>query len=128
MCESRTACAVRRATDGAGSVCSDGDLYRAVVVAVAVVPVMQASVDQIVEVIAVRHALVPASVVPALAGDGGAGVRVGRVDGDHVLVVVAIVFGVQVPVVQVVDVSVVQDTGVAAVCAVHVRMVGMNGV
>jgi hypothetical protein len=97
-----------------------------VVVAVVAVRVVQAAVDQIIDVVAVRHLLVAAVLVLALTRGRGAGVRVGRADGQYVLVVVALVFGVQTAVVQVIDVAVVLDACVAAVLAVDVLVVVMD--
>ena len=87
------------------------------VVAVVAVLVMQAAVDDVVDVIAVAGI------------DRMAAVRVGFIDAQGVLVVVAVVFMVQVAVVQIIDVAFVFDGSVAAVCAVNVVMmfVGFTG-
>ena len=103
--------------------------HRAVVVAVAVVDVVQAAVDQVVHVVAVRHGFVAAAFAVNMAGTGLHGVAavgVGGVYIEAVFVVVAVVFVVQVAVVDVVDVVAVFDGGVAAAFAVDVLVVGMG--
>ena len=102
------------------------------VVAVVAVLVMQAAVDDVVDVVAVRYGFVAATfaVNVAVAGvNRMAAVRVGFIDAQGVLVVVAVVFMVQVAVVQIIDVAFVLDGSVAAVCAVNVVMmfVGFPG-
>ena len=102
------------------------------VVAVVSVLVMQAAVDDVVDVIAVRYGFMAATfaVNVAVAGvNRMATVRIGFIDAQGVLVVVAVVFMVQVAVVQIIDVAFVLDGSVAAVCAVNVVMmfVGFTG-
>jgi hypothetical protein len=99
-----------------------------VIVAVAVVPMVQPAVDQVIEVVAVRHTLVAAAVVVALADHWSAGIRVDAADGNDVLVVVAIVGAVQMAVVQEADVPLVLDAGVTAVLAVCMLVVGVDRV
>ena len=94
--------------------------------------VMQTAVDDVVNVIAVRYGFVAATfaVNVAVAGvNRMATVRIGFIDAQGVLVVVAVVFMVQVAVVQIIDVTFVFDGSVAAVCAVNVVMmfVGFTG-
>jgi hypothetical protein len=96
-----------------------------VVVAVVAVRVVQPAVDEVIDVVAVRHLFVAALLVLALAGNGGARRRVDGADGDDVFVVVAVVRVVQVAVVQVIDVPVVLDARVPAVVAVDVLVVGV---
>jgi hypothetical protein len=98
-----------------------------VVVAVVAVGVVEAALVEVVEVVAVRHPLVAAAVVLAVAGDRGAPGRVGGAHFQDVLVVMAVVRRVQVAVVEVIDVPVMADAGVAAVLAVDVavRVVGL---
>jgi hypothetical protein len=90
---------------------------------IAVIPVgmMQVSVDQIVDVIAVRHRLVPASrtvhvpaVVPAAPVLRRAPVRIGGRYLDRVLVHVILVHMVEMAVVEIVDVIAVADSGMPA--------------
>ena len=102
------------------------------VVAVVAVLVMQTAVDDVVDVIAVRYSFVATTfaVNVAVAGvNRMAAVRVGFIDAQSMLVVVAVVFMVQVTVVQIIDVAFVFDGSVAAVCAVNVVMmfVGFTG-
>ena len=102
------------------------------VVAVISVLVMQTAVDDVVDVIAVRYGFVAATfaVNVAVAGvNRMAAVRVGFIDAQGMLVAVAVVFMVQVAVVQIIDVAFVFDGSVAAVCAVDVVMmfVGFAG-
>lgn len=105
------------------------------VVAVTDVRVMQVPGDEVVDVIAMRNYLVTATrAVDMALGVTGAAVRrrargrIGRVDLDDALVHVAIVEVVKVPVVEVVDVVTMADGEVAAVGAVDVIVIGMNGV
>ncbi len=112
----------------AGGCCLLGDdLERAVVVAVPVVRMVQVAVHEVVDVIPVRHGLVPTAgavdvtrlmPVAGVLGRALGGVRV--VDGDPVLVAVVAVGMVQVPLVQVVDVTLVTNRDVSAVLAVLV--------
>jgi len=102
----------------------------AVIVAVARVRMMQMTVDEVVDVIAVRHRLVTAAGAVRMGGivgaAGVAGRACGRVRGtncDRVLVVMAVVRGMQVPVVQVVDVTVMAQGGVAAARPVNVVVI-----
>ena len=102
------------------------------VVAVIAVLVMQTAIDDVVDMIAVRYGFVAATfaVNVAVAGvNRMAAVRVGFIDAQGMLVAVAVVFMVQVAVVQIIDVTFVFDGSVAAVCAVNVVMmfVGFTG-
>ena len=94
--------------------------------------VMQTAVDDVVNVIAVRYRFVAATfaVNVAVAGvNRMAAVRVGFIDAQCMLIVVAVVLMVQVAVVQIINVAFVFDGSVAAVCAVDVVMmfVGFAG-
>ena len=102
------------------------------VVAVIAVFVMQTAVDDVVDVVAVRYSFVAATfaVNVAVAGvNRMAAVRIGFIDTQCMLVVVAVVLMVQVAVVQIINVAFVFDGSVAAVCAVDVVMmfVGFAG-
>ena len=98
------------------------------IVAVTVVRVMQPPSDQVVEVIAMRHRLMPAPLamrMRLLAGRRlGVTVRMRGVDRDRVLVDVVLMRVVQVPVVEVVDVIFVPDRGMPATVAVNMRVRG----
>lgn len=93
------------------------------VVAVALVRVVQAPLDQVVDVVAVGDGVVAAAlavdVVSAVEGLVAA-VRMLGIDGEDVLVEVVAVGVVQVTVVEEVDVAVVDDLRVAAAGAVDV--------
>jgi hypothetical protein len=109
--------------------CSSADAHGAVVVAVAAVRVVQVFADEVVVVIAVRHAQVAAArpvhvarVVAPARVRWRARARVGRVDGERVLVDVVAVHVVEVTVVEVVRVPLVFDGRVAAACTVLVRV------
>jgi hypothetical protein len=97
-----------------------------VVVAVVAVRMMQAAVDQEIDVVAVRHLLMAAILVLALAIGWRAGVRVGRTDRQDVLAVMAIVLGVQMAVVQEIDVAIVVDARMPAVFAVDMLVIVMD--
>jgi hypothetical protein len=96
-----------------------------VIVAVVAVAVVQPAIDQVINVIAVRHLLVTALVMIAGAGDRGTRGRIGRVHLDLALVVMLAVFVVQVPVVQKIDVAVVLNPGMPAMFAVDVLVTGV---
>ncbi len=105
------------------------------IVAVAIVRVVEMAIDQIVGVIAMRHGgMAAAGTVDVTGGVAGAAMvrralgRVGRVDRDRVLVDVIAVEVVQVAVVQVVDVASVLDRDVAAAGAVHMIVSRVDGV
>ena len=97
------------------------------VVAVIAVGVVQVVGDQVVDVVAVRHRLMPAfrpvgmpCLVLRTGMFGGAVLGIRLTGLDHVLVHVVLVRVVQVPIVQVVHMSVVAHGGVAAVRTVLV--------
>jgi hypothetical protein len=107
---------------------------RAVIVAVIPVRVMQVSVDQVVDVVSVRHCLVPASrtmqmraVMPAAPVLGRAPVRIGRRHIDAVLVHVILVHVVHMTVVEVVDVIAMANGGMPALGTVLMGVVGVLG-
>ncbi|WP_157991666.1 hypothetical protein [Caldimonas tepidiphila] len=107
------------------------------VVAVIAVRVVQVTVDQIVDMITVRHRLMSTSWAMDVAGlvalttmRGGADIRIGGVDSNYVLVDMVAMRMVQVAVVKVVDMVLVQHRSVAAVGAMLVimmRVIGMIG-
>ena len=96
------------------------------IVAVIAVGVMQPTSDKVVDMTGVRHRLVAASAAMRvrLVARHGLGVAVGmrRVDSDDVLVDVIPVRVVHMAVVEVVDVIVVADRGVAATVAMTMRV------
>lgn len=96
------------------------------------VRVVQVAVDEVVDVVAMRHRLMPATgavLVPRLvslaAMLGRAAIRVLRSHLDGVLVDVVAVHVVQVPVVQVIDMITVPHRSVPAVGAVLMRVIGV---
>jgi hypothetical protein len=111
-----------------------GLIERAVIVAVVAVRMVQVAVDEIVDVVPVRHRLVPASrpvdvpcLVPLAAVLGGAAVGVLLRHLDCMLVDVIGVRVMQVTVVQIVDVVAVTNRRVSARGAMLVRVVGVVG-
>jgi hypothetical protein len=104
-----------------------GAPQRAVVVAVVAVRVVQVAVDQVVDVVAVRHRFVAAAGSMHMTGLVAtapvarcAGGRVGGADLDHMFIDMAFVQVVQVAVVQVVDMVTVAYRDMATARAVHV--------
>jgi hypothetical protein len=102
-----------------------------VVVAVVAVGVVQVAIDEVIDVVAVRHRLMAAAgavtvavfVLAALVGNTAA--RVGRVDRQGVLLDAVGGDVMQVAIVQVIDVAVVLDRRVTAVRAMLVVVVGV---
>jgi hypothetical protein len=106
---------------------------RAVIVAVLAVRVVKMTVDQVVDVIAMRHGRVTAGggvnvrgVMRAARVPGRARIWVGAIDLDLALVGVAIVDVVKVAIVDVVDVAVVTNGHMATARAMNVSVVGVN--
>jgi hypothetical protein len=104
-----------------------------VIVAVAEVCAMEMAIDEIVDVIAVRHGRVAAAFAVNVTGamsvarvTRGAQRRIGGVDRDRTLVDVIAVRGVKMPVVHVVDVVVVANGDMTAAVAVDMRVVDMG--
>lgn len=117
--------------DGAGA---SGDLQRAVVVAVVAVRMMQMTVDQVIDVVAVRHRFVPAARPMHMTGAMAsavmlrrAAVRVGCADDDYVLVDMVAMHVMEVAVMQEIDVAFVAHRGVTALRAVLVVVMGVLG-
>jgi hypothetical protein len=111
-----------------------GELDRAVVITVIAVRMMKVAVDQIVDVIAMRHRFVSAARPVDMARIMGAtvmvrctSVRIFCADLKPVLVYMIGMRMMQVPVMQVVDVIAMFDGRVPAVGAVLMVMVGMMG-
>jgi hypothetical protein len=119
---------------GCGLRLASDHLERAVVVAVVAVRMMQVTVDQVVDVVAVRHRLVAATwtvaMVRVMAGAamvGRAAVGVPLAHGDDMLVDVVLVRMMQVAVMEIVDVAIMAHREMAAPGTVRMRMVGMDG-
>ena len=103
------------------------------IVAVIAVRMVQVSVDQVVDMIAVWHGFVPAPgcmrVIGSALGRRGVAVWMAGVNGDHVVIDVVAVRVVEVAFVEVVDVIVVAHSDMATAFAVDVSMVAfVNGV
>ncbi|HET6320840.1 MAG TPA: hypothetical protein VFF87_02205 [Hyphomicrobium sp.] len=103
------------------------------VVAMVAVRMVQVAVDEIVDVVAMRHRFVSAARtmhVPwlmagaAVLGRAAIGVAIGHF--DHVLMHVVAVGMVQVPIVQVIDVVTVADGGVSAAGPVLMLVMGVS--
>jgi len=108
------------------------DVDRPVVVAMIAMRMMQVAVDQIVQVIAMRHGVVPASrtvhvprLVPTALVIGRAAIRVGRRDFQSVFVHVIAMRVMQMAVVEIVDMIAVPDGRMFAGRAVLVIMMGV---
>src|SRR5579875_2099629 len=95
----------------------------AVIVAVVAVRMVQTAIDQIIEMVAVRHLLVAATLVFALAGGRSTVIRVRRVHRQDVLIVMILVRIVQTAIVQIVNVAIMLDACVSAVLAVDMLVV-----
>ena len=107
--------------------------YRAVIVAVATMRVMQVSPDEIIRVVTVRHRLVSASfamLVVCLVAFAAVARRtcigIGVRHRQGVLIVVTCMLMVQVPVVQVVGMVAVLDCGVTAVRSMRVIVISVR--
>ena len=108
-------------------VLSIGPLHRPVIVAVIAVGMMEVPVDQVIDVVAVRNCRVAAVgtvlvplVVFAASMLGRACGRIGRADGQLVFFNLPAIHMVQVPIMQVINMVVVQDPRVSAVRSVLV--------
>ena len=88
---------------------------------------MQVTVHQIVDVVAMGHRFVPTTraVLMCAAGFGRASHWVRGADRDHVLVNMVFVHVMEMPIMKIVNVPVVTDRNVSAVRAMVMRVVGM---
>ena len=105
-------------------------LHLAMVIAVTVVRIMEVTIDQIIDMVAMRHCFMSAAgPMHMLCGMDGAFVprrailRIGRGYVDYMLIDVAFMLVMQMAVVQIVDVAIVHDPGVSALRAVHMIMI-----
>jgi len=110
-----------------------GCLERPVIVAMIAVRMVQTTPDRIIDMVAVRHRLVPTTgavrVIRRARGWLGMAVRMRSVDRDHVLVHVVAMLVVKMAVVQIVDVIVVTHRDMTTAIAVDVRVLAfMNSV
>ncbi len=97
------------------------------IIAVITVTMVQSPIDQIIEVIAMRDQRMSAPIMPALTGHRCASGGIFGAHGNHVLVVMVFVWMVQMPVVEIVYVSIVENAQMPAVLAVNVRMRIVDG-
>jgi hypothetical protein len=98
-----------------------------VIITVIAVLVVQASVDQIIGMVAVRDHLMAAILVTAAALGSHAIDRVGGAHCNYTLVVVVAVGRMQVAVMQIIDVAFMPNAEVPAMLAVRVSMSGVCG-
>jgi len=96
--------------------------HRTVIITVIAVTMVESTIDQVINMIAVRYERMSATVVFALAHNRRAPIGVVSAHCDHVLVIVSFVRMVQMPVVQVIHMPIVQNANVPAMLAVNVRM------
>jgi hypothetical protein len=103
-----------------------------VIVAVIAMRMMQMTLDAVVDVVAMRHRVMPAAgpmhmgrLMPGAAMVGGAAVGIGAGHFDHMFVDMPLMRVVQVAVMQVVDMPAMPDRLMAAARAVFVGMLGM---
>ncbi len=108
------------------------DLDRAVIIAMIAMRMMQASVNQIIGMMAMWHSLVPAigtvDVIGIMAGAAaGAGIGIGGADLNHMLVDMILMRVMQMTVMQVIDMIAMAHRGMTAILAMLMRMVVMDG-
>ena len=108
------------------------EFNRTVVIAMAVVRMVQMTVHKIIDVVAMWHGFVTAARAVNVACFmavavviRGADIRIDRANGNAVFIHMPLVRVVQMAVVQVINVAIMFNGGVAAVCAVLMRMVGV---
>jgi hypothetical protein len=105
-----------------------GQLQGAVIVAMACVHMVQAAIDQIIDMIAVRHRFMAA----AGAVDMGAGRRRGAAIGiggrnrDHMFINMIAMRVMQVAIMQIIDMAIMVHGGVAAAWPMHMGMAGVG--
>jgi hypothetical protein len=117
----------------AGSALAGHDLERAVIVAMAAVWMVQVAIDQVVDMVAVRHGFMAAartvlvtSLMAAAIVIRRAGVGIAAAHFDHMFVEMVFVRVMQVAIVEIVHVIAVPDRGVAAARTVLVRVFVMD--
>jgi hypothetical protein len=103
-------------------------LQRPVIVAMAIVGMVQVAIDQIIDVITVRHRFVAAAGAVHMAARqvGDAAIRIGRGYRHHMFIDMIAMRVVQVPIVQIIDMAIVAHGGVAAARPVHMGMAGVG--
>lgn len=98
------------------------DDYRAMIVAMVTMAMVQAPVDQVIIVITVGHALVTATIVATQAGNRVTAIWVLGTDRNHMFIVMIIVWAMQMPIMQIIDVIAVLNTGMTTVFAMYMRV------
>lgn len=105
---------------------SDNDRHGAMIVAMVAVLVMQSAIHEEIEVVAVRHLLMAAAFMITATGHRSANVGIGGRYGDDVLIVVPVMGRMQMPIVQEIDVTVVQNPRVTTPRVMLMRMFRMD--
>jgi len=102
--------------------------HRAMIIAMVAMAMVQPAINQVIEVIAVRHERMAAPLVTALAGDRRAGIGVCLAHGNHMLVIMPCMRMVEMTIMQKIDMPLVHDPDVTAVFAMHMRVRLVNRV
>lgn len=113
--------AVRRRSD---------DFERPVIIAMIVVHMVEPSIHQIIDMVAMRHRFVAAigamlMLLAMTVGAVGAAIGIARAHLDHMLVDMALMRVMEVPVMQIIDMPFMLHCGVAAIGSVGMRMMIM---
>jgi hypothetical protein len=91
---------------------------------------MKVAIDEVVEMVSMRHCLMPATWTMLMVGGvramvlRRAGVGIGGIHGNHMLVDVVAMHVLEMSVIEIVDMPLVADSHMAARCVVLVRMAG----
>lgn len=95
------------------------------IIAMAGMHMVQAATDQIIDMIAMRHCLMPAAGAVDMAAivRTGAAIGVAGADADHMFINMVAMHMVQMAVVQIIDMAIMRDGGVAAARAVLVGVI-----
>lgn len=95
------------------------------IIAMARMHMVQAAIDQIIDMIAMRHRLVPAAGAVDMAAivRAGAAVGVAGADADHMFINMVAMHMVQMAIVQIIDMAIMGDGGVPAARAVLVGVI-----
>lgn len=115
-----------------GGRCILGEIYLAVIVAVIAMRMVQLTIDQVIDVIAMRHRLVPATwpmMVIAVMTGAGRRYRLMRSTGrvfQPVFIDMALMRMMQMPFMQVIDMAVMANRGMTAARTVDMRMIFMR--
>jgi len=120
--------------DQTGEIRISAKLYRAVVVAMITMGMMKVAIDQVIDVVAVRYGLVPASrtmnvarIMAAAIVVGRTLIRVFRADFERVFVHMIAMRMVQMSIMQIIDMVAMPDGGMSAVGAMLMVVMGVMG-